>query len=152
MENGDGMTHFMSDKLDKNNFHAWRFRMMNFLMGKGYYKYIKGENENAPQLPKRIQTVDQLRAYEEWNQGAQKVMYWLSVSIQDSMIGYIQDAKTLKEACNNLVTFELHISNSKTSIQTRENILNFADLVSMLIIEEKNLGEDSNSQGKPSFE
>ena len=36
----------------------------------------------------------------------------------------------------------------KTSIQTRENIPNFSDLISMLIIEEKNLGEDSTSQPK----
>ena len=36
----------------------------------------------------------------------------------------------------------------KTSIQTQENIPNFADLVSMLIIEEKTLGEDSSSQVK----
>ncbi|KAH6555712.1 hypothetical protein KP509_1Z234100 [Ceratopteris richardii] len=92
----------MSDKLDKNNFHAWRFRMTNFLMGKGYWKYIEGENENAPQLPERNRTADQLRAYEEWNQGARNVMYWLSVSIHDSMIGNILDAQTPKEAWNSL--------------------------------------------------
>ena len=40
----------------------------------------------------------------------------------------------------------------KTSIQTRENIPNFADLVSMLIIEEKNLGEESTSQSKGNYE
>ena len=38
----------------------------------------------------------------------------------------------------------------KTSIQTWENIPNFSDLISMLIIEEKNLGEDSASQPKDS--
>ncbi|KAH7387954.1 hypothetical protein KP509_16G050300 [Ceratopteris richardii] len=171
MANVDGMTQLMSDKLDKNNFHAWRFKMMNFLMGKGYWKYIEGENKNARQLQERNWIADQLRAYVEWNQGAQKVMYWLSVSIQDSMIGHIQDAKTPKEAWNSLLTLyetntkawrsqlknklhtlekksmsELHISSSKL---TRENIPHFTDLVSMLIIEETNLGEDSKSQGKP---
>ena len=40
----------------------------------------------------------------------------------------------------------------KTSIQTRENIPNFLDLISMLIIEEKNLGEDSTSQPKENTE
>ena len=39
----------------------------------------------------------------------------------------------------------------KTSIQTRENIPSFADLIPMLVVEEKNLGEDtSSSQGKNS--
>ncbi|KAH7444874.1 hypothetical protein KP509_02G095100 [Ceratopteris richardii] len=86
----------MSDKLEKNNFTAWRFRMTNFLMGKGYCK-----NRSAHQL----------RAYKEWNQGAQKVMYWLSVSIQDNMIGHIRDTKTLKDAWNSLVT--LYETNTK---------------------------------------
>ncbi|MCO5612416.1 hypothetical protein L7F22_066683 [Adiantum nelumboides] len=41
----------------------------------------------------------------------------------------------------------------KTSIQTKENILCFADLVPMLVVEEKNLGEDaSSSQGRDNFE
>ena len=40
----------------------------------------------------------------------------------------------------------------RTSIQTRENIPNFTDLISMLIIEEENLGEESSSQGKNSSE
>ena len=40
----------------------------------------------------------------------------------------------------------------RTSIQTRENIPTFADLVSMLIIEEKNLGEDTSSQSKGNSE
>ena len=35
----------ISDKLDKNNFHAWKFRMTNFLMGKGYWEYIDGDQE-----------------------------------------------------------------------------------------------------------
>ena len=39
----------------------------------------------------------------------------------------------------------------KTSIQTRENIPSFADLIPMLVVEEKNLGEDtSSSQGRNS--
>ncbi|KAH7279574.1 hypothetical protein KP509_37G024800 [Ceratopteris richardii] len=100
MANTYGMGQHMSNKLNKNEFHAWRFRMMNCLMGKGSWKYIKGENENAPYLQERNQIANQLRAYDEWNQEACKVMYWLSVSIQDSMIGHIQDVKTLKEAWN----------------------------------------------------
>ena len=39
-------------------------------------------------------------------QGASKVMYWLSVSIHDSMIGHIQSASTPKEAWDKLVAFD----------------------------------------------
>ena len=37
----------VSEKLDKNNYPAWKFRMTNFLKGKGYWDFIKGDNENA---------------------------------------------------------------------------------------------------------
>ena len=37
--------HIVSDKLDKINYPAWKFRMTNFLQGKGYWDYIDGENE-----------------------------------------------------------------------------------------------------------
>ena len=40
MANTDGLSNIVGDKLDKNNFHAWKFRMTNFLMGKGYWDYI----------------------------------------------------------------------------------------------------------------
>ena len=36
----------------------------------------------------------------------------------------------------------------KTSIAVRENVPNFRDLISMLIIEEKTLSEDSSTQNK----
>ena len=32
----DNINKIIEEKLDKNNFHAWEFRMTNFLMGKGY--------------------------------------------------------------------------------------------------------------------
>ena len=212
MSGGDGINQILSEKLDKNNFHAWKFRMTNFLMGKGYWEYIDGDKEDAPEIPEEHVTAEQVKALKEWNQGARKVMYWLSVSIQDTMIGHIQDANSPKEAWSSLVTLfetstkarKLQLKNDlntvekksmsindyalkiksiceslasigvsvddddkvevclrglgptykqfKTSIRTRENIPCFADLVSMLIVEEKNLGEESSSQGKNSSE
>ena len=204
----DSINQIVQEKLDKNNFNAWRFCITNFLMGKGYWDYIKGEHEIAPVVPERNNTPEQIKALKDWNQGSRKVMYWLSVSIQDTMIGHIHDAESPKKAWYELVKIyetntkarKLELKNefntvskknltvneyalkikgiveslasigvsvedddkvevclrgltpaykkSKTSIQTRENIPNFSDLISMLIIEEKNLGEDSTSQPK----
>ncbi len=33
----DGINQIVSEKLDKNNFHAWKFKMTNFLMGKRFW-------------------------------------------------------------------------------------------------------------------
>jgi hypothetical protein len=43
------------EKLDKNNFQVWKFRIMNFLMGKGYWELITSD-EKEPTLPKNPHT------------------------------------------------------------------------------------------------
>jgi hypothetical protein len=99
----DGINQIISEKLNKNNFHAWKFRMTNFLMGKGFWDYVEGENEDPLELPKENATIVEIKAFKDWNQGARKVMYWLSVNVTDIMIGHIQDAHTLVKAWQNLV-------------------------------------------------
>ncbi|MCO5550195.1 hypothetical protein L7F22_003677 [Adiantum nelumboides] len=106
MSKNDGISGLVSDKLDKNNFHAWKFRMTNFLMGKGYWDYIDGNQEEMPELPDVNSTAEQIKAFKDWNQGARKVMYWLSVSVQDTMIGHIQDATSPKQAWYRLVSVD----------------------------------------------
>jgi hypothetical protein len=99
----DDINQIVGEKFDKNNFHAWKFRMTNFLMGKGFCDYVEGENEDLPELPEENATVVQIKAFKDWNQGARKVMYWLFVSVTNTMIGHIQDAHTPTEAWQNLV-------------------------------------------------
>ena len=91
----DGFNQIVSEKLEKNNYPAWKFRMTNFLKGKGYCDYVDGDNKAAPEIPERYGTAEQEKALKEWQQGQSKVMYWLSMSIIDSMMGYLHDAETL---------------------------------------------------------
>ena len=93
MANSDNMQ-IVSEKLIEDNFHAWKFRMTNFLQGKGYWDYIEGENEAAPECPIQNATPKQRKALRDWTQGKSKVMYWLSVSVTDGMMGYLQSATT----------------------------------------------------------
>jgi hypothetical protein len=39
----NGLFQITIEKLDKNNFQMWKFRIMNFLMGKGYWKFITSD-------------------------------------------------------------------------------------------------------------
>ena len=66
MANNDGLSSIVGDKLNKNNFHAWKSRMTNFLMGKGYWKYTKGEMEDMPELPEQNPTAVQVKAFKDW--------------------------------------------------------------------------------------
>ena len=92
----------VSEKLDKNNYLAWKFRMTNFLKGKVYWDYIVGDNEAAPAIPLEDPTAEMRKALKDWHQGQSKVMYWLSMSITDGMMGYLQDVKTLSIAWRHL--------------------------------------------------
>ncbi len=41
----DGLSQMAIEKLNKNNFQVWKFRIMNFLMGKGYREFITGDEK-----------------------------------------------------------------------------------------------------------
>ena len=90
----DNFNQIVSEKLDKNNHPAWKFRITNFLKGKGYWDYIVGDNEVAPTITLQGPIADERKALKDWHQGQSKVMYSLSMSITDGMMGYLQDAKT----------------------------------------------------------
>jgi hypothetical protein len=55
----DGLSQIAIEKLDKNNFQMWKFRIMNFLTGKGYWEFITGDEKEPPLLenatPQQIQ-------------------------------------------------------------------------------------------------
>ena len=67
MANNDGISGLISEKLDKNNFHAWKFRMTNFLMGKGCWEYIEGDQVAPPQIPEANATPAELKSVKDWN-------------------------------------------------------------------------------------
>ena len=74
--------------------------MTNFLMGKGGWPFINGDEQET--ILGAAPTATDLKTFKEWHEKARKVMYWLSVSVSDSMIVHIQDAKTPKEAWDTL--------------------------------------------------
>ena len=84
--------------------------MTNFLMGKGVQEYISGET--AEPVLGVASTPAELKAFKEWHEKARKCLYWLSISISDSMIMHIQDASTPKEAWDTLV--KLYSTNTTT--------------------------------------
>jgi len=44
-EMADGLSQIVIEKLNKNNFQVWKFKIMNFLMGKGYWEFITGDEK-----------------------------------------------------------------------------------------------------------
>ena len=53
-----------TEKLDRNNFPSWRYKMHQYLLGQGYWSYIKGEHEDRPtEAAPRYVTVTPCRDY-----------------------------------------------------------------------------------------
>jgi hypothetical protein len=67
------------------------------------WKIVRTLDEDLPKLPEENATTVEIKTFKDWNQGAHKVMYWLSVNVTDTMIRHIQDAHTPAEAWQNLV-------------------------------------------------
>ena len=70
----DDSTNAGIEKLDKENYQPWKFRMSNYLMGKGLWGYVTGE-ERKPKLPEEGVTPDDLKAQKTWNERDKKVMF-----------------------------------------------------------------------------
>ncbi|MCO5600850.1 hypothetical protein L7F22_054967 [Adiantum nelumboides] len=80
------------EKLDKNNYPSWKFCVKNFLIGKGLYEFVSGE-ETEPELSDPPPTADELKARKERNSKDKKVMYRLSAIIDKNMLGHIRNAE-----------------------------------------------------------
>ena len=63
----------VSEKLKKDNFQAWKFRMSKFLMGKGVWPFINVD-EHEPILGVAPTAADS-KTFKEWQEKARKVMY-----------------------------------------------------------------------------
>jgi len=44
----DSFSQITIEKLNKNNFQVWKFKIMNFLTRKGYWEFITGDETKPP--------------------------------------------------------------------------------------------------------
>ena len=69
------------EKLDKNNYQPWKFRMKNYLIGKNLWGYVSGAIVK-PSLPNRGATDEQREAFMQWNEKDKMVIFVLSQSFK----------------------------------------------------------------------
>ncbi len=72
-----------------------------FIDGKRLLGFITSD-EKEPLLPKNP-TQQQIQANKTWHEKTRKILYWLSMSVFNSMIVHIQNAKSSKQAWDTLV-------------------------------------------------
>ncbi|KAH7431132.1 hypothetical protein KP509_08G031400 [Ceratopteris richardii] len=86
----------VGDKWNKDNYHIWLYRMENFLMGKGLWELVNGEDK-CPKFPENPNAEEQ-KEYKTWIEKSRKVLRWISICISESLIPHIMKANTPKEA------------------------------------------------------
>ena len=68
--------------------------MHQYLVEQSYWSDIEGAHVDRP--------IETAPGYATWEQAASCVMYCLATCVHDHMLGYIRDAKTPREAWENL--------------------------------------------------
>ncbi|KAH7302312.1 hypothetical protein KP509_23G066700 [Ceratopteris richardii] len=93
---GDNIAQIVGDKLNKDNYHIWLYRMENFLMEKGLWGLVNGGDE-CPELPENLNAEEQ-KEYKTWIEKSRKALDWISICISESFVLHIMKASPLKEA------------------------------------------------------
>ena len=56
-----------TEKLDRNNYASWSYKMHKYLLGHDYWSYVIGANDTAPKSTQRD--------FPAWEQSASRVLY-----------------------------------------------------------------------------
>jgi hypothetical protein len=104
-----------TEKLERGNYVAWEYKMHQYLLGQGYWNYVEGVNEAAREPTHKD--------FSAWQQAASRVLYCLASCVHDQMLGYIKDAKTPKEAWENLKKI-FAASTTARKLQLRQELNN----------------------------
>ena len=92
MDRGMGSS-LPTEKLDRSNYASWSYKMHQYLLGHGYWSYVEGANDAAPDSTHKD--------YPTWEQAASRVLYYFASCVSDQLLSYIWDTKTPKDAWEN---------------------------------------------------
>ena len=94
-----------TEKLDRTNYASWSYKMHQYLLGHGYWSYVEGANDTAPESTHRDfpanTTARKLQLRQELSNLRQRDM---SVADYTSKI---------KDICDSLASIELNIEESE---------------------------------------
>ena len=82
------------EKVDKNNYASWSYKMLQYLLRHGYWSYVEGANDTTPES-----THTDFRA---WEQLASRVLYCFASCVGEQLLSYIRDTKMSKGDWENL--------------------------------------------------
>jgi hypothetical protein len=79
-----------TEKLDRTNYASWSYKMDQYLFGHGYWSYVDGANDTAPNPTDADNPV--------WEKLESRVLYYFASCVRDQLLSYVRDATTPKAA------------------------------------------------------
>jgi hypothetical protein len=104
-----------TEKLDRTNYASWAYKMHQYLLGHGYWSYVDGANDTAPDPTDA--------GYAAWEKSASRVMYCFASCVGEQLLCYIRDAGTPKAAWENLKKI-FAASTTARKLQLRQELSN----------------------------
>ena len=89
--------------------------MHHYLLGHGYWSYVDGANDAAPESTHR--------EFPAWEQAASGVLYCFASCVSDQLLSYLRDARTPKDAWGNLKKI-FAASTTTRKLQLRQELSN----------------------------
>lgn len=90
LETSTSVSSLTSEKLGKTNYPAWKFHIKNFLMGKDLWDIVSGAEAEPAGGPNEA-------AVKAWVRKAHQAIHYMSITIDDNILGHIQDKETAKD-------------------------------------------------------
>ena len=103
------------EKLDRNNYASWSYKMHQYLLRHGYWSYVDGANDTTPKSTHRD--------FPAWEQSASRVLYCFASCVGEQLLSYIRDAKTPKDAWGNVKKI-FAASTTTMRLQLRQELSN----------------------------
>ncbi|KAH6555585.1 hypothetical protein KP509_1Z242700 [Ceratopteris richardii] len=154
---GDNIAQTVGDKLNKDNYHIWSYRIENFLMGKGLWGLVNGHDE-CPELRDNPNILipyimKASTTKEAWDiihkiygtlRGARKIHLKQKLHSVSFINCKVKDYDMVSLRLNGLGP---HYKSLDTSISVRGTMLDFDELVALRMIEEVKNGLNASRSG-----
>jgi hypothetical protein len=114
MDRGVG-SFLLAKKLDRTNYASWSYKMHQYLLGHGYWSFVDGANDTAPDPTDT--------GYAAWEKSASRVIYYFASYVGEQLLCYIRDAGTPKATWENLKKI-FTVSTTARKLQLRQELSN----------------------------
>ena len=104
-----------TEKLDRNNYTSWSNKMHKYLLGHGYWSYVEGANDIAPESTHTD--------FPAWEQSASRILYYFASCVGEQLVSYNRDEKKPKGAWENLKKI-FAASTTARKLQLRQELSN----------------------------